>query len=102
MTKLEEIQARRKEKLDLDPYNIIRHPLITEQTVATMDRDNVLVFIVDRRVSKPQIKKAIEELYEVELISVNTLILTNGKKKAYVKLREEYLADEVATKIGVF
>ncbi|MGD2073027.1 MAG: 50S ribosomal protein L23 [Candidatus Thorarchaeota archaeon] len=102
MSTLEEIQSSRKEDFDMDPYTIIRHPLITEQTVALMDRDNALVFIVDRRVSKSQIKKAIEELYEIELLSVNTLILPNGKKKAYVKLREEYLADEVATKIGVF
>ena len=85
-----------------DPYSIIKHPLITEQTVALMDRDNALVFICDRRASKRDIKQAIEELYEVELVSVNTLVLPDGRKKAYVKLREEYLADEVATKIGVF
>jgi large subunit ribosomal protein L23 len=86
----------------IDPYAVVHHPLVTEQTVALMDRDNMLVFIVDRSASKKDIKHAIEELYEVELESVNTLILTDGRKKAYVKLREEYLADEVATKIGVF
>ncbi|MGD2247994.1 MAG: 50S ribosomal protein L23 [Candidatus Methanofastidiosia archaeon] len=86
----------------MDPYAVVHHPLVTEQTVALMDRDNMLVFIVDRSASKKDIKHAIEELYEVELESVNTLILTDGRKKAYVKLREEYLADEVATKIGVF
>lgn len=88
--------------MSVDPYRIIRHPLITEQTVAIMDKDNALVFMVDRKASKKEIKQAIEELYEVELLSVNTLILPDGRKKAYVKLREEYLADEVATKIGVF
>lgn len=87
---------------EADPHMIIRHPLITEQTVASMDRDNVLVFIVDRQASKKDIKRAVEELYQVELLSVNTLVLPDGRKKAYVKLREEYLADEVATKIGVF
>jgi large subunit ribosomal protein L23 len=86
----------------VDPYSIVNHPLVTEQTVAYMDRDNVLVFIVNRKASKEDIRRAIEELYEVELLSVNTLILPDGRKKAYVKLREEYLADEVATKIGVF
>ncbi|KYK33359.1 MAG: 50S ribosomal protein L23 [Theionarchaea archaeon] len=85
-----------------DPYSIVKHPLITEQTVALMDQNNVLVFIVDRKASKKEIMKAVEELYEVELLSINTLILPDGRKKAYVKLREEYLADEVATKIGVF
>lgn len=85
-----------------DPYSVVKHPLITEQTVASMDKDNILVFIVDRRAPKSDIGRAVEELYEVELLSVNTLILPDGRKKAYVKLREEYLADEVATKIGVF
>ena len=85
-----------------DPYSVIRHPLITEQTVALMDRDNTLVFIVDRKANKTEIREAIEELYEIELLSVKTMILPDGRKKAYVKLREEYLADEVATKIGVF
>lgn len=91
-----------KKGMKKDPYAIIKHPLVTEQTVASMDRDNVLVFVVDRKASKDDIKKAVEQLYEVELMSVNTLILPDGRKKAYVKLREEYLADEVATKIGVF
>jgi large subunit ribosomal protein L23 len=86
----------------VDPYSIVKHPLVTEQTVASMDKDNVLVFVVDRKATKKDIREAIEELYEVELLSVNTLILPDGRKKAYVKLREEYLADEVATKIGVF
>lgn len=85
-----------------NPHAVISHPLISEQTVASMDKDNMLVFIVERRASKKDIKQAIEELYEVELVSVNTMILPDGRKKAYVKLREEYLADEVATKIGVF
>ncbi len=85
-----------------NPHAVISHPLISEQTVASMDKDNMLVFIVERRSSKRDIKQAIEELYEVELVSVHTLILPDGRKKAYVKLREEYLADEVATKIGVF
>lgn len=88
--------------MTVDPYSIIKHPLITEQTVALMDQNNELVFIVERKASKRDIKKAVEELYEVELVSVNTMILPDGRKKAYVTLREEYLADEVATKIGVF
>jgi len=41
-------------------------------------------------------------LAEVEVEKVSTTILSSGKKKAYVKLKEEYPADEVATKIGVF
>lgn len=85
-----------------NPHDVIVHPLITEKTVATMERDNILTFIVTLGSNKQDIYNAVEELYEVEVEKVTTTILSSGKKKAYVKLKEEYPADEVATKIGVF
>jgi len=86
----------------MDPYDILVYPLITEKNVTMMESENKLVFIVRRNAKKIEIKKSVEELYEVEVAEVNTMILPDGRKKAYVKLKEEYLADEVATKIGVF
>ncbi len=85
-----------------NPHDVIVHPLITEKTVATMERDNILTFIVTMSSNKQDIYNAVEELYEVEVEKVSTTVLSTGKKKAYVKLKEEYPADEVATKIGVF
>jgi large subunit ribosomal protein L23 len=85
-----------------NPHDTIIHPLITEKTVASMERDNILTFIVTMDSTKQDVLDAVEELYEVEVDSVTTNILPSGKKKAYVKLKEEYPADEVATKIGVF
>ncbi|KYC49978.1 MAG: 50S ribosomal protein L23P [Candidatus Methanofastidiosum methylothiophilum] len=85
-----------------NPHDTIVHPLITEKTVSTMERDNILTFIVTMDSTKQDILNAVEELYEVEVDKVTTTILSTGKKKAYVKLKEEYPADEVATKIGVF
>lgn len=86
----------------MDPYDILIHPLITEKNVTMMESENKLAFIVRRTTKKLEIKKAVEELYEVEVAEINTMILPDGRKKAYVRLKEEYLADEVATKIGVF
>jgi len=86
----------------MDPYDVLVYPLITEKNVTMMESENKLVFIVRRNAKKIEIKKSVEELYEVEVAEVNTMILPDGRKKAYVKLKEEYLADEVATKIGVF
>ncbi len=85
-----------------NPHDTIVHPLITEKAVATMERDNILTFIVTLDSTKQDVLNAVEELYEVEVEKVTTTILSTGKKKAYVKLKEEYPADEVATKIGVF
>jgi large subunit ribosomal protein L23 len=67
-----------------------------------MERENKLVFIVSRRANKEEIKEAIENLYEVEIEKISVMIQPDGKKRAFVRLMEEYLADEVATKMGVF
>lgn len=85
-----------------NPHDVIVHPLITEKTVSAMERSNILTFIVTMGSNKKDIFNAVESLYEVEVEKVSTTVMPSGKKKAYVKLREEYPADEVATKIGVF
>jgi len=40
---------------------------------------------VDIRSKKPQIKRAVEKMYDIKVIKVNTLIRPDGKKKAYVR-----------------
>jgi large subunit ribosomal protein L23 len=59
------------------------------------------VFIVDKSATKHDIKKAVEELYGVKVAAVNTMISLKGKKKAYVKLKPEYKASDIATKLKV-
>ncbi|HOP09055.1 MAG TPA: 50S ribosomal protein L23 [Candidatus Methanofastidiosa archaeon] len=86
----------------MEPYDVVLYPLITEKTVSMMERENKLVFIVSRVAKRPEIKEAVEKMYEVEVDKVSVLIQPDGSKRAFVKLREEYLADEVATKMGVF
>ncbi|RLF11259.1 MAG: 50S ribosomal protein L23, partial [Thermoprotei archaeon] len=49
----------------MDPNKVILRPVVSEAALARMERNNELTFIVDRRASKPVIKKAFEELYEV-------------------------------------
>ena len=72
----------------------------TEKIVRQIETDNLLVFVVDRAVNKPEIKKEVEELFNVKVDKVRTHTLKN-KKLAYVKLNAEYLAVDVATKLGV-
>ncbi len=84
-----------------DPYEIILHPYVTERALFMMDRENKLQFIVKKTASKEEIKKAIEEIFQVEVESVNTMITKHGKK-AIVKLKPEYSAEEVGMRIGVF
>ncbi len=58
---------------------IILRPLVTEKSSAALEHNQV-VFRVSRSASKPQIRKAVEELFKVKVASVNTLV-SKGKTK---------------------
>jgi large subunit ribosomal protein L23 len=68
---------------NLDPrhYDVIVGPVITEK--ATMlSEHNKVVFRVAKTATKPQIKAAVEKLFDVKVVSVNTLV-TEGKVKVF-------------------
>jgi len=80
---------------------IINHPISTEKAVRVMQSENKLVFQVTLKAKKAEIKKAVENVFDVKVESVNTLITPQGKKKAYVKLTPEFQAIDVATDLGL-
>ncbi|NJE00635.1 MULTISPECIES: 50S ribosomal protein L23 [Thermococcus] len=86
----------------MDPYKVIVKPVVTEKAVAMIENENKLTFIVDRRATKQDIKKAVEAMFDVKVEKVTTLVTMKGEKKAYVKLKPEYSASEVAARIGLF
>ena len=81
-------------------YEVIRTPLVSEKSTY-VSQFNYYVFKVSKKSTKPQIKQAVEKLFDVKVLSVNTLN-QNGKikklrnitgkrpdfKKAFVKLAE--------------
>ncbi len=84
-----------------DPLKILIRPLHTEKALLLIEKENTLIFIVDRKATKHDIKYAIEKLFEVKVERVNTLITPRGEKKAYIKLAPEYKASEIAMKLGL-
>lgn len=58
----------------LDMHNVINYPLTTESAMKKIEDNNTLVFIVDKRASKPSIMMAVEKLYSIQVSEVNTLI----------------------------
>lgn len=72
----------------------------TEKIVRQIEIENILVFETDRKFRKEDIKKEVEDLFEVKVEKVRTLTIKN-KKTAYVKLKPEFPAIDVATKLGV-
>jgi len=85
----------------LDPHDVILYPLMTEVTSRLIETENKLVFIVDIKATKSDIKRAVEELYDVKVEKVNVTITPEGQKKAFVKLHPEYKAADVAIKLGI-
>lgn len=70
----------------MDSYQTIKRPRITEKGMRCNDEHNTVVFRVDPRANKMQIKQAVEALFQVKVLRVNTLNV-QGKKKR-VRLRE--------------
>ncbi len=85
----------------MDPRKILLYPLVTEKTIRLIEQENKITFIVDIKANKIQIKQAFEKLFGVKVEKVNTLITPDGRKKAYIKLKEPGKAKEIATKLGI-
>ncbi|MCM2325961.1 MAG: 50S ribosomal protein L23 [Candidatus Woesearchaeota archaeon] len=80
---------------------IVLYPLSTEKTIRMMESENTLIFIVDKKSSKEEIKKEIESLYKVKVAKVRTTIDAKARKKAYVKFSAETPAIDLATQLGL-
>ena len=85
-------------------YQILRRPLVTEKTTKVAEDGNWLSFEVLLDATKPEIKEALQRLYGVEVLRVNTLIQKGKKrtralgarsdmKKALVKLKDGQSVD---------
>jgi len=81
-------------------YTVIRRPLITEKGMGVKETQNTLVFEVDTRATKTEVKQAVETLFKVKVVGVRTSNVLGkerrrGKftgfrpdwKKAYVRLK---------------
>lgn len=86
----------------MDPNLVIIRPVVTEASLEAVDNENKLTFFVHQRANKNTIKWAVETLYDIVVEKVNTLIMPDGRKKAFVRLAPEYSAAEVATQLGIF
>ncbi len=80
---------------------IIKYPLSTEKSIRLMEAENKLVFVVDNKANKQEVKKAVEEIFNVKVMKVTTLNDSKGRKRAYVKFSAETPAIDLATKLGI-
>jgi len=86
---------------EFDPYKIIKYPLSTEKSIRQIEFGNKLVFAVHPRATKLDVKKAVEELFKVQVDKVNIQNSFKGEKRAYVKLGGESIASDVSADLGL-
>ena len=85
----------------MNPFQVIKKPLITEKTSLGKDENNLVSFVVDRAATKIEIKQAVEKFFKAEVKTVNTVTVAGKRKrfgkhegkrsnwkKAYVTLKE--------------
>ena len=80
----------------------IIHPHVTEKTVDKMDFQNKMVFICRSEATKDEIVADVERRFDVETDGISAMVTPNGRTKAEVQLTDEYDAQEIASRIGVF
>jgi len=75
-------------------------PIVTEKAVMAIEAQNVLTFLTEKEKTKTELKKEIADLFKVKIDSIKTHIRGN-KKYVHVKLKKEFPAIDVATKLGL-
>lgn len=85
----------------MDPWKILKYTHTTEKSVGMIEAENKIVFIVDRKATKDEIKKAFEQAFGVKVDKVSTQVTMKTQKKAYIKLKPENKAIDVAVKLGI-
>ena len=81
--------------------DVVKYPLLSEDAVTLLESENKITFIVDLQSDKHDIKRAVQELYEVRVRDVKTLITPEGEKKAFVRLMPDFKASDLAVRLGI-
>jgi len=74
---------------------ILRRPMVTEKSALHEKDNNEYMFRVDLKATKPEVRRAIKELYGVDVESVNTII-RKGKKIRFGKIEGQRSDEKIA------
>ena len=98
-------EKKKDEKKELvyegDPYEVIKFVLMTEKAIRFIEAQNRLVFVVDRKAGRQEIKKAVESAFQSRISGVNVMIDQKGRKRAFVKFEKPGEAGEIAIRLGI-
>ena len=90
-----------KTNATIEDLQVVFHPLVTEKAVNMIESENKITFIVADKSGKEKIRKVVESAYGVKVDKINIIRDMKGRKKAIIKLKKGFKAEELATKLGV-
>ena len=89
-----------KDVRELHQKPVIITPYMTEKSFNLIEKEKKLTFIVDENADKISIKRELKELYEADVVEINTARTIDGKK-AFAKFKDLDSARDLATKLGL-
>ena len=84
-----------------DKFSILISPCTSERFYKKMEKENTIIFYVNQKANKQQIKDAFNKQFNVKPDRVNTMNTVLGRKKAFIRLPKGTEASEIANKIGL-
>lgn len=94
------VKQTRKNSDSVNEKPLIIEPYMTEKSFNLIEKEKKLTFIVDEIADKKSIKQELHDLYEAEIVEVNTARTIDGKK-AFAKFKDLDSARDLATKLGL-
>ena len=82
-------------------WAIVKYPHLSEKSISNIETQNKIVFIVKRTATRTDIKNTVESMFDVKVDKVSMMTTAKGHKKAYVRLKPEYSALDIATRLGM-
>lgn len=87
-------------KLD-DPWKVLMYPQLAEKSMNMVEMENKLVFIVNPKATKKQIREAVTKNFDVRVIGIQTMVTMKNRKKAFIKLHPDDSAADIASRMGM-
>ncbi|KAK1422072.1 hypothetical protein QVD17_24941 [Tagetes erecta] len=85
----------------MDYQQVLKYPVVTEAGIQSIIKENTLVFMVDVRANKKDIRNAFENMLQIKTKKINTLINYDGTKKAYIQLPPDNQAVTIAKRLKI-
>jgi large subunit ribosomal protein L23 len=82
-------------------WDMVKFPHLAEKSMNMVEMENKLVFIVNKKAKKAEIRKAVENEFKVTVKKVNTVITGKNQKKVFVKLSDKDSASDIASRMGM-